>query len=237
MTGRVLIFSDNVRMYEGVRAFVEQQSWADQVDYACTPRGPLDGTLRAIRIKNHVEELVERYKVVVSGHCKQIFPLSLVGAVPCVNIHPGFNPDTRGWFPQVFGLVRGLRVGFTVHYMDAEIDHGPIILRREIEAKFTDDSKMLYDRIQDAEIASIPEWLPDVVFGRAQATPMEGEGFYHSKQDFEQLCAIDLEEQGTFRQFYDRLRALSFAGFKNAYVIDPKTGERVYFSLQMHKDN
>jgi methionyl-tRNA formyltransferase len=46
-----------------------------------------------------VSDLKESYHLILSFNCKQIFPADLVSSVTCKNVHPGFNPYNRGWFP------------------------------------------------------------------------------------------------------------------------------------------
>ena len=47
--------------------------------------------------------------------------------------------------------------GVTVHFVDAEYDHGPIILQRTVEVLDTDDPHTLAERVLKVEHASY--WL------------------------------------------------------------------------------
>jgi methionyl-tRNA formyltransferase len=227
----ILFFSDNRRIYEGLRAFAAEQGW--DVEFACSP-----GTdfAEPIRIRDQVDRLIAEYDVIVSGHCKQIFPSRLVQATSCINLHPGFNPHTRGWYPQVFSIVNRLPIGFTVHLMDDGIDSGPIIYRQSVESRFWDTSRSLYERVVAAEIASLPHWLPQVVARDFTSFPPESSGNYFSRADFDALCEIDLSRTGTFEEFYNLLRGTSFPPFDNAYVRDPQSGAKVYLRLDVHKE-
>jgi methionyl-tRNA formyltransferase len=236
MEKRILFFSDNPPIMEGLVAFARTQGWFDRVDLRCSPGGPLDGKVPAMRLRDEVSGFADRYDVVVSGHCKQIFPPEIVRSVRCVNLHPGYNPETRGWYPQVFSILHGYRIGFTVHLMDEEIDNGAILYREEVPAHAWDTSRSLYERVVRAEIDSIPKWLPAVVSGGFETFEPEWKGNYHSKQDFRDACRLDPEETGTFRQFYDRLRATSFAPFRNAWFIDPETGRKLFVRLEVEPE-
>jgi hypothetical protein len=48
-----------------------------------------------------------------------------------LNAHPGLLPEYRGADPVLWALRHGGPQGATIHLMDAEIDTGPILLRRE----------------------------------------------------------------------------------------------------------
>ncbi len=225
----ILFFSDNRLIFDALSAYLVELPW--EYEFACSPGS---GLAKEIRIKDSVDEL-KGYDLIVSAHCKQIFPAALVEAVTCVNLHPGFNPDTRGWYPQSFALAHGKRIGFTVHYMNADIDAGDIIYRREIEPLITDTSRSLYERVVQAEIDSFDEWLPALVAGTTESQPPEGTGTYHSKADFTELCQFDLDETGTFRDFYNRLRGVSFEPFQNAYFVE--NDKKVFLRLVVNQSD
>lgn len=222
----ILFFSDNRTIFEGLKSYLADKEWPH--DFGCSPGS---GFAREIRIRDAADGLAREYGLIVSAHCKQIFPATLVQAVLCVNLHPGFNPDTRGWYPQSFALAHGLKVGFTVHVMDEQIDNGPIIFQREIEARPEDTSKSLYERILAAEVASFDDWLPSVVNGTFRGVDPGGAGNYHSRSGFDDLCRLDLDQVGTFRQFYNRLRATSFSPFRNAWFEDGN-GRRIFIRIE-----
>ena len=74
-----------------------------------------------------LSNLISTCDLVISAHCKKIFPASLIDSIRCVNIHPGYNPVNKGWFPQVFSILNGQIAGATIHIMTSEVDSGPII--------------------------------------------------------------------------------------------------------------
>ena len=232
---RILFFSDNPAIMDSLVAFADAQPWADQVDLACSPGGPLDGrtSIAPVKLKDEASRIVNRYGIVISGHCTQIFPASMVRSILCVNLHPGYNPESRGWYPQVFSIIYGHRIGFTVHVMSEEVDAGPIILREEVRTHIWDTSRTVYDRVVDAEIASIPRWLPSVIAGDFVTAPPEGPGNYFSKADFRDACELSLSETATFHEFYNRLRATSHSPYRNTFFNDPETGRKVFLRLDV----
>jgi len=52
------------------------------------------------------------------------------------------------------------------------------------------------------------------------------------KVDSEKLKEIDLEEIGKFRDFLDRLRALSHNGYRNAYFVD-EAGRKIWVEVSL----
>jgi methionyl-tRNA formyltransferase len=189
----------------------------------------------SLNVKVERDRILQDYDLVISLHCKQLFPAQLVNALRCVNVHPGFNPSNRGWFPQVFSILNGHPAGVTLHEMVEEVDRGPVIAQRQVELFAFDTSRTAYDRIQQAEILLLDEWLPRILAGDYTTTETAS-GNYNGIADFKALCPIDRDETGTFGEFIDRLRALSHPPYRNAYFVD-KDGKRVYLTLQLDRED
>lgn len=69
-----------------------------------------------------------------------------------INIHPSLLPKFAGLEAWKQALAAGEKVtGCTVHYVDAEIDHGEIIAQREVAIGPNDTPESLHARIQLAE--------------------------------------------------------------------------------------
>ncbi len=244
MHKRILILTDNVKQYECTRSLTDRIE-VELPEVAFTYRHShrnsplamhsdflsLDGSLN---VKAEAPRLSQEYDLIVSLHCKQLFPEELVKSVLCVNVHPGFNPINRGWYPQVFALAHGRECGATIHVMDSELDHGRIIDRVRVEQFAWDTSLTLYERILAAEMELIEANLPRVIHGDFETYDANNEeGHLYLKKDFRKLCELDLNEVNTFHSLINRLRALSHGGHKNAFFRDPETGRRVYVTLTL----
>jgi methionyl-tRNA formyltransferase len=73
--------------------------------------------------------------VIVSVNASQIFKQPLLTLPPhgCINVHGGPLPKYRGRLPSFWALLNGEReTGVTVHFMNEELDDGPIILQRRV---------------------------------------------------------------------------------------------------------
>jgi methionyl-tRNA formyltransferase len=184
-------------------------------------------------IKTSYPRLIEEHDLIISAHCKQLFPEPLVEARRCINIHPGLNPHNRGWYPQVFCILNGLPLGATIHEIDAQLDHGPIIDQMQVALYPWDTSLEAYNRVRQAEAVlldrSIDKILDDTYVPRPPAT----EGNVNYRKDFNALCRLDLDERLTLGQAIDRLRALTHGSFENAYFIDPATNKKVFVRISL----
>ncbi len=191
---------------------------------------------KVISIQQNLEEILVKFDLVLSLHCNQLFPKRMVNNIKCINVHPGLNPFNRGWFPQVFSIINGMPIGATIHEIDEEIDHGPIIAQREVEIRLTDTSKDVYDRVQEEEIRLIEENLFDILQNTYTVTSPSSEGNIQLKADFKALTEIDLNKNVTMREAIDYFRALTHGEYKNAYFIDPKTGKKVFIKIQLEEE-
>lgn len=228
---KTLILTDNPHAHA---IAVELAARYDGVDVYQSQHGQLPGVAR-LNITERADEVIERYDLLLSLHCKQKFPASLIDGIRCVNVHPGLNPHNRGWYPQVFSIMDGQKVGVTIHEIDEELDHGPIIAQGETPIEPWDTSGTVYARLIEIERQLVLEHFEAVRAGDYRAIPMVGEGNLNYKKDFERLRELDLSEQGTFGDFLNRLRALTHDEFRNAWFID-ESGRKVYVRVVLEPE-
>lgn len=91
--------------------------------------------------------------VLLAGYMLILGPV-VVRAFPdrMLNIHPSLLPAFPGAHPVRDALAWGARVtGVTVHLIDEEVDHGPIVLQEAVAIGPGDDEDSLHRRIQDVE--------------------------------------------------------------------------------------
>ncbi len=238
---KVCVITDNEFLYKGIKKILSEKKYDEEFEFFYSERNIAFkrkykdcDDFRPIDLKTAPKRFYEQYKLFLSAHCKQIFPDFLVHNYRCINIHPGFNPYNRGWYPQVFSIINKLPVGVTVHEMDCELDHGPIIYQSLIQISEEDTSFDVYQKIQNEEIRILNEKLEFLLRGEYNVHLPCAEGNVNLKKDFEQLCRLDFEREGKFGEFFDELRALSFQGYKNAFFINEK-GEKFYVELMISK--
>ena len=71
---------------------------------------------------------------------------------PAVNIHPSLLPSFAGLHAQKQAVDYGVKVsGCTVHFVDTELDHGPIIAQVPVPVMDDDDEDSLSARILEQE--------------------------------------------------------------------------------------
>jgi phosphoribosylglycinamide formyltransferase-1 len=107
-----------------------------------------------------VDELQKREVdlVCLAGFMRLLSPL-FVRAFPgrILNIHPSLLPSFPGLDAQRQALEHGVKVtGCTVHIVDEELDHGPIVLQTAVPVREDDTEETLSDRILAEEHRAYP---------------------------------------------------------------------------------
>jgi len=84
-----------------------------------------------------------------------------------LNIHPSLLPAFPGLEAQEQAFAYGVKVsGCTVHFVDEELDHGPIIVQKTVQVLDTDDEHTLAKRILEQEHIAYSEAVRLVLEGK-----------------------------------------------------------------------
>jgi phosphoribosylglycinamide formyltransferase-1 len=84
-----------------------------------------------------------------------------------INIHPALLPAFPGAHAVPAALAHGVKVsGVTVHFVDDEVDHGPIIAQRAVPVQADDTEETLHARIQNEEHVLFPQVVKAFAAGR-----------------------------------------------------------------------
>jgi phosphoribosylglycinamide formyltransferase-1 len=86
-----------------------------------------------------------------------------------VNVHPSLLPAFPGAQAVREALAWGARVtGCTVHLVDEEVDHGPILAQEAVPILADDDEETLHARIQEVEHRLYPDTVRALLEGRVR---------------------------------------------------------------------
>ncbi|MBN2156012.1 MAG: phosphoribosylglycinamide formyltransferase [Candidatus Lokiarchaeota archaeon] len=92
------------------------------------------------------------YMRLISSYFLQEFPHRVI------NIHPALLPSFRGMHGYKDAVEYGVKItGITVHFVDDQMDHGPIILQKSLEVVFEDTEETLKERGLKLEHEAFPE--------------------------------------------------------------------------------
>ena len=107
--------------------------------------------------------------VCLAGFMRLLSPV-FVGAYPnrILNIHPSLLPKYPGLHPQQQALDDGAAVsGATVHFVNKELDAGPVILQQSVRVMPGDNAESLAARILEVEHQLYPRAIKHVLDGAA----------------------------------------------------------------------
>jgi phosphoribosylglycinamide formyltransferase-1 len=97
--------------------------------------------------------------VVLAGYMELLgepFLARFAGAV--INVHPSLLPAFPGLGAVEQALAYGVKVfGVTVHFVDAGVDSGPVILQRAVELADARDPEQVLAALRPLEHALLPE--------------------------------------------------------------------------------
>lgn len=104
------------------------------------PVRPMPDTVSAVSVPSHAGDacraivVASGVRLLVNGGTPRRIPASLIEAVPAgvLNVHPGILPGYRGANACEWAILNDDPVGLTAHFMDRELDGGPIIYVREL---------------------------------------------------------------------------------------------------------
>jgi len=247
MFKNILIITDNLWMANQFEIIIKSLNYSSiNWTYSISPfsnklnfEQSLNQNIKIFDLKKStaINEIISNFDLVLSIHSKQIFPKKMVDSVKCINVHPGYNPINRGWYPQVFAIIKNLPIGATIHEIDNQLDHGNIIARSFVDKNSFDTSETLYNKVIMKEVELMKENIVKIINNTYQIIQPETEGELFLKKDFNELCKLDLNEIMSTRTFINKLRALTHGKFKNAYFIDEETGKKIFVKIELKNEN
>ncbi len=113
-------------------------------------------------LKQHKVDLIclAGYMRLLSAWFVKQFPRQIL------NIHPSLLPAFPGLEAQEQAFAYGVKVtGCTVHFVDEELDHGPIIVQKTVTVLADDDERSLSARILEQEHVAYSEAINIVLEG------------------------------------------------------------------------
>lgn len=112
--------------------------------------------------------------VIVSINASQIFkqPLLTLPPLGCINVHGAPLPKYRGRLPSFWALLNGEKeTGVTVHFMNEELDDGPILLQRKVPIVPGETQHSLIVKTKQAGTELLLEALTKLEKGQIDTAP------------------------------------------------------------------
>lgn len=136
----------------------------------------------------------------------------------CFNFHGGILPDYRGSGTINWAIINGEKeTGVTLHEIDSQIDHGPIIDTIKITINDNDTAQSLYEKLEDVIFQMFKDWFNRLITLNYSAVPQDhSKAKLYTRKDLQK--AIDVSKLARAFIFYDK---------EKAFYINKK-GEKIY---------
>ena len=119
--------------------------------------------LQVLELENIDVVVLAGFMRILSGEFVRAFEGRLL------NIHPALLPAFPGAHSVRDALEWGAKVtGVTVHFVDEEVDHGPIVLQEAVPIEPGDDEHSLHERIHEVEHRLYPRAVKLLGEGRVR---------------------------------------------------------------------
>jgi Formyl transferase len=163
---------------------------------------------------NEIE--LEAGHVGLSVHYPKVFKPEMIAKYQKLyNLHPGYLPWGKGYYPVFWALWEQTPAGATLHEVTAGIDEGPVVSQIRVDHSPHDTGGDLYQRVRAAEERLFLDYWPRLLNEqdvRAQAQNAT-EGSHKFKKDFFALKQNPPLETMTGLEVIQLIRCLTFPGY------------------------
>lgn len=142
------------------------------------------------------------------------------------NVHHSYNLRLRGRNITTHAILNTLTEnvyyhGTTLHKMIPRLDAGPIAASRSVDIAFDDTAGSLFQKVDDAALHMIKEWLPRLVFQKVFLYDPPKEGIHSYKNADLPDRMLDVNRM-TAAEIDAYIRAFDFPGKEPAFFRAPE---------------
>jgi methionyl-tRNA formyltransferase len=148
-----------------------------------------------------------------------------------INLHPSFLPYNKGVNPDVWSIIRDEPAGVSIHYMSPEMDQGPIIAREKVPIEPNDTGRSLRKKLDNAIVRLFRQEWESICQNTCDPVPQSDEGTVNYSNELARECELKLNHQSSIGDLIDKLRALSFPPYHNAYF--ETDGKKYYVRISI----
>lgn len=138
--------------------------------------------------------------IIVVAAFGQILPKSILDMPKfgCINVHASLLPKYRGAAPIQWAVINGDEVtGVTIMRMDAGLDTGDMIAKKEIVIAKDETGGSLFDKLAQIGAQLCVETMENIQAGKVEYTPQNHEEATHVSMIHKELGLIDWKKSAT----------------------------------------
>ena len=137
---------------------------------------------------------------------KEILEIPRLGTI---GVHPSLLPKYRGPSPVQAALLNGdAETGVTLYLMDEKIDHGAILVQRELTMTNDDDYNTLMKKLAELSGDLLIATLPKFIDGKITPMPQDETQVTYTKKFKNEDAFVDLEKDNP-QMIVQKVRALN----------------------------
>lgn len=132
-----------------------------------------------------------------------------------INLHPSLLPFGRGKNPNFWSIRDGEPFGVSIHLVDRLVDHGPVLVQKQIEVSWLDNGETAYDKSITEIISLFKESylsLGEMVKSQTFKVQNFYKGSYHNASQLDEASEIRLDRRYVARDLLNMIRARTFYG-------------------------
>ncbi len=195
-----------------------------------------------IGVQNPDKVFIEKIKnlnpdIILVIYWRYLLPESIfsIPTFGCINFHMAYLPYNRGKNPNVWPIIENTPAGVTMHYIDAGIDTGKIVSRKQVNVDITDTAKTLYQKQLEAFVTLFKETWPKIKTNHVIPFSQEDDNAtFHLAKDFKKLSMIDLDKKYTAKDLINILRSKTFPPHDPAYFI--YNNRKIFISVELKEE-
>ena len=172
-------------------------------------------------------------KIGFSVHYPVIFKSEIISKYRKIyNLHPGYLPWGRGYYPIFWALWEETHAGATLHEINTGIDEGSIVAQTQVEYYASDTGGSLFERVRQSEKDLFLKYYPKIVNDQdIPAYPQPEGGSYHAKKEFFYLKKNANWESMNGRDLIKLIRCLTFPGYTGLEINLGSTNFELHLEL------
>jgi methionyl-tRNA formyltransferase len=124
------------------------------------------------------------YRHIIGRKVLDLFPRR------AINLHISFLPFNRGADPNLWSFLEDTPKGVTIHLLNAGLDTGDILARREVPCRHDDTLRTSYNRLTENLETLFMEIWPDIRSGQRASFPQPEGGTSHRLRDREKYTSL-----------------------------------------------
>ena len=174
--------------------------------------------------------------IILSLWSRLIFPEEIIKKIPrgIINLHNSLLPLARGGEANIWPIIEKHDAGVTIHYINKDIDQGPILFQKIVQKFDWDTGKTLYKRLESELISLFKRNWEKIKLCNIVLKKQKGKITYHKNRESNQLRKLNLKKKYTGERIINILRALSFPPYEGAYFTNDN-GEKIDIKLILKK--